>query len=139
MKKEIKLCTKVWHIEIKKANEPKSYSPNGIFINEHSIIGISKYKICINNDWFSTFNHAEPNKKKESYNSYLNDIKVIIRTNDRLFDNGIFIDLYTTSKPTKATLNKMVATACVQIKKEYGWIFNGIDDDLCSLVDDFKL
>lgn len=130
---------KVWHIEIRKLNVESSYQKNGIFISEHKIIGISRYKICINDDFFSTFSIIEEGKRKENYYNYLNDIKCSIRINNHLLGDGITINLYSTKKPTKATINKMVATCCSKIDKDYGWLFRSAKEELYSMSDNFKI
>lgn len=136
---DLKIGDKVWHIEIRKSNEEKSYSPNGIFINEHKIIGISKFKICIDSDWFQTFAlPTELGKRKESYNSYLNDICIDIRTNNHLLGDGIFISMYSTSKPNNKTIDKMIAKCVLDIDRKYGWIISSAKDELYGMADDFK-
>ena len=130
---------KVWHVEITKATEPKSYRPNGIFVSEYEIIGISQHKICINDDWFKTFSVVKDGRRKERYNSYLNDINVSIRTNDNLLGNGVFANLYTTKKPTKRTVDKMIAECCVKIDKDFGWLLSSAKEELYDMADSFKL
>lgn len=137
--KQYEVNQKVWHIEINKANEEKSYRKNGIAINEYKIIGISKYKICINTDWFETFYIIKEGKRKEKYERYLDDTNVDIRTNNHILDDGIFINLYSTKKPTKKIIEKMVATASLKIDKDYGFLFKGLTDSLYDMVDEFKI
>lgn len=130
---------KVWHIEITKSTEPKSYRQNGIFINEHEIIGISTMRICINNNYFKTFSFVKQGERKQSYNDYLNDTKVSIRTNDNLLGNGVFASLYTTKKPNKKTIDKMIAECCVKIDKDFGWLLSSAKEELYDMADSFKI
>lgn len=131
MESEVKLNQKVWHIEISKYHNPKtSYHKDGIVVKQQKVIGISAYKICVDSEWFHTFAHNVKGKKKESYNSYLNNISVSIRTSDHILGDGVFIDLWTTKKPTDATLSKMVAKAANEINNRYGFIMAGAKDAL---------
>lgn len=126
----------IWAIEINKAVDAKSYRPNGITVKEYKIIGISKYKICINNDWFTTFSYTKEGERKDrSIYSYLDDISVSIRVKNSILGDGIFITLYSTKKPTKATFKKMVAAACVRIDNEYGFLFKSAKDDLWEMIE----
>ena len=130
---------KVWEIKINKFSKPRStYSirQDGITINELEILGVSEYKVVLNNDWFTTVTNdsAEGYKKDRSYNTYLNDVSVNIRTNNHILDDGIFISLYSTIKPTDKLLNKMVAKASLEINKQYGFLFGGVVDELYDMV-----
>ena len=133
-----KVGQKVWCIELRKATEPKSYSPNGIKVTEHQIIGISSYKICVNTDWFETFSFLKEGERKQSYSDYLNETKISIRTNDNLLGNGVFATLYTTKKPTKATINKIIAECCVKIDRDYGWLLGSAKEELYEMADSFN-
>ncbi len=55
----------IWHVEIKKYRElPKySYQKDGIKIEDLEILGISKYKVVLNDDWFTTVD----NDDRENY------------------------------------------------------------------------
>lgn len=133
---EYKINQPVWAIEINKANEAKSYRPNGIVVEKHKIIGISKYKICIDNDWFTTFSFAEEGERKNrSIYSYLDDVSVRIRTKNNILGDGIFISLYSTKKPTKRTFKKMIAAACVKIDEDYGFLFESAKDELWDMLE----
>lgn len=130
---------KVWEIKINKFSKPRStYSTrqDGITINELEILGVSKYKVVLNNDWFTTVTNdsAEGYKKDRSYSTYLNDVSVNIRTNNHILDDGIFISLYSTVKPTDKLLNKMVAKASLEINKQYGFLFGGVVDELYDMI-----
>lgn len=135
---QYKVGQKVWCIELRKATEPKSYFPNGIKVTEHEIIGISSCKICVNTDWFTTFSFLEKGERKQSYNQYLNDISVNIRTNDNLLGNGVFAILYTTKKPTKETINKIITECCVKIDRDYGWLIGSAKEELYEMADSFN-
>jgi len=132
---------KVWKITINKVVNAKSdLYKSGVDIKEHKIIGISDYKICIDNPFFSTFHYIkEKGQRKSSIGNYLNEVSVSIKTREDYFGNGVFIDLYSTKKPTKSILDKMVVAASVKIDKEYGFLFNGVKKDLHDMVDDYKL
>ena len=138
---EEKIKDKVWIIEINKHKDIESkysFRKDGIIISEHEIIGISSYKICINNDYFSTFYYKkEKGDRRSSHENYLNDVEVCIRTHG-ILDHGIFIKLYSTKKPTKRTLNKMVAKASLEIDKKYGFLFSGIKEELYNMVELFN-
>lgn len=136
---EYKVKQKVWEIKISKYSKPLSkYSihKDGINVKELEILGISKYKIVLNNDWFTTVTNdsIEGYKKDRSYNTYLNDISVDIRTNNHILDDGVFISLYSTVKPSPKLLNKMVSKASLEINNKYGFLFGGIVDELYEMV-----
>jgi len=136
-KAEFTVGQKVWRIEIR--NKVKdTFEKNGVFISEHKIIGISRYSICVDTEFFATFSILKKGERKESYSSYLNEIECSIRTNNNILGDGIKIDLYTTSKPTKATLDKMAAFCAVKIDKEFGWLFNGAKEKIYEMIDEFN-
>ena len=132
---------KVWKIEINNP-APANHSTirkKGIKIVNFLILGISRYKIVINDDWFSTFYTKEKGERKESYKNYLDDISVKTRIGDCLLGDGVFISLYGTKKPTKAILNKMASKASVEIDSKFGFLFSGAKDAIYDLVDNYKL
>jgi len=131
---------KIWHIEINNAVCERSYRPNGVRIKELKIIGISEYKICINTDWFTTMDVVKEGQRKDrSYKSYLDDVSTSIRTADSILDEGVFLSLYSTKKPNKKMLQKMVASAANEINKKYGFLLRGVKNELYDLVDDYKI
>jgi len=132
---------KVWEITVNKVINAKSdLYKNGVTINEYKIIGISKYKVCINSDWFRTFDYKrEKKQRRDSHETYLNDISVRIKTKEDYFGNGVFITMYSTKKPTKVILNKMVSIAAIKIDEEYGFLFNGAKDELYDIVSNYEL
>lgn len=134
---------KIWQIEINKHSTlPSKYSvrQDGVKIKELKILGISPYKIVLNNDWFTTVDNddREGYRKDFRYNSYLDEISVNIRTNDSLLGDGVFIKLYSTKEPNNRILKKMVAKASTEINKKYGFLFGGIVDELYSMVENNK-
>ena len=137
--KDYKVNQKVWHIEINNAIDEKSYRPNGVKIEELKVIGISKFKVCLNNDWFTSFDLVQEGRRKDNYRTYLDDVSVGIRTGNSILGDGVFISLHSTKKPTKRTLNKMVAATSVKIDKEYGFLFSGVKDTLYDFVENFEM
>lgn len=136
---EYTIKQKVWEIKISKFSKPRqkySICQDGIVIKELEILGVSSYKVVLNNDWFTTITNdsIEGYKKDRSYNTYLNDISVNIRTNNHILDDGIFISLYSTVNPSNKLLKKMVAKASLEINKQYGFLFGGIVDELYDMV-----
>lgn len=136
---EYKINQKIWEIEIRNPVTESCTRKNGIAINECKIIGISVYKICINTDWFHTFYILNKGERRDSYKNYIDDISVSIRTDDHLLGNGVFITLYSSKKPTKRTLNKMVAKAAVEIDNKYGFLYSGAKDELYNFVSNYKI
>lgn len=134
---------KIWQIEINKHSTlPSKYSArqDGVKIKELKILGISPYKIVLNNDWFTTVDNddREGYRKDLKYHIYLDEILVNIRTNDSLLGDGVFITLYSTKEPNNRVLKKMVAKASTEINKKYGFLFSGIVDELYSMVENNK-
>lgn len=129
---------KVWKIEINFPTETKKYQlhKKGVYIKELEILGISQFKIVLNNDWFTTLDVKR--ERRDTHHTYLDDIDTTIRVKDCLFENGVFIRCYSTKKPTKRLLDKMVATACVKVEKDYGFLFNGIKNEMFDLIDSFS-
>jgi hypothetical protein len=136
-----KVGQKIWTIEINKFQiEPSEWSnrQNGVSVENLEILGVSKYKIVLNDDWFTTLdNDDRENYKKEKYNSYFDDITVSIRTGGSIFGDGVFIKLYSTKEPDEKLLNKMVAKAANKIEKEYGFLFNGIINELYNIINNY--
>ena len=130
----------VWHIEINNAVDEKSYRPNGVSIKELKIIGVSPYKICLNNDWFTTLDLIrEGDRKNRSIYHYMDNIHTSIRTKDNLLGNGVFISLYSTVKPTKSTLKRMVGHAANKIDKDFGFLLRGATNELHDLIEKYKI
>ena len=130
---------KIWHIEINRWSEPQSrwsHRKDGITIEELEILGVSKYKLVLNNDWFTTLDNddREGYKKDHSSYRYIDDISVNIRTSGSILGDGIFITLYSTKEPTEKILNKMVAKTSNEINKKYGWLFSGVVKELYEMV-----
>jgi len=134
-----KIGQAVWQIEINKAVDEKSYRPNGIVIEKTKIIGISKFQICIQSDWFEKFYIKEEGKRRSSHENYLNDINVNIRTNQSILGDGVFVSMTSTKKPTKRLLKKMVAKANNEIDKRYGFLMGTIKDELYNFADNYKI
>jgi hypothetical protein len=136
-----KVGQKIWYIEINKFQiEPSQWSSkqNGVSVENLEILGVSKYKIVLNDDWFTTLdNDDRENYKKEKHYSYLDDTIVSVRTGGSLMGDGVFIRLYSTKEPDEKLLNKMVAKAANKIEKEYGFLFNGIIDELYNTVNNY--
>lgn len=132
----------VWQINIRKhKNAPNTYSirQDGIEIEDLAILGVSKYKVVLNDDWFTTVDNddRENYRKDKSCYSYLDEISVNIRTNNSLLGDGIFISLYSTKKPDKKLLKKMVTKASVEIDKNYGFLYRGVTDELYGIVESY--
>lgn len=137
---KVEIDQTVWYIKIDNAVKENSYTKNGIKIEELKIIGISKYYICLNNDYFTTIDlEREGVKKERSYRRYLGDVSVSIRTGDSILGDGVFISLYSTKKPTKRMLKKMIGAAANKIQSKYGFLSGGAQDLLHTMVDNYKL
>lgn len=141
-KKQIKMAIKknqkIWRVDINNPKNPKRYPEKGIEIKEHKVIGISRYKICLDDDWFTTLAHTIEGKKKESYNLYLDHTVVTVRVNNHILGDGVFINLFSTTKPTRKTIQSMVAKANAKIDKEYGFLFSGAKEELWSMVENYN-
>ena len=138
---EYKLNQKIWHIEINNAvKEERDWRPNGVNVKELKIIGISPYKVCLNNDWFTSLDYEKDGEKKDkSYKTYLDDVSVSIRTRDNVLGDGVFVSMYSTKEPSQKILDRMVAKASNKIDKEYGFLFDGVKSKLWDMVQNYKL
>lgn len=137
---EYKVGQTVWKIRIDKYKEERgkySVRQNGIHIEETKILGISKFKIVLDDDFFTTLDKAEQRKDRSMY-YYLDDISVTIRTNNHILDDGVFISLYSTTPPNKKLLNKMVKVAEKEIDKKYGFLFGGAIEDIKNYVEQYE-
>jgi len=135
-----KVNQKIYYIQINNAAKERSYRPNGVVIEELKIIGVSRVKICLNNEWFTTLDVVQEGRRKDrTIYSYTDDVKTSVRTRNDILDDGVFISLYSTKKPTKKTLEKMVASASNTIDKDFGFLFKGAKDELYNLIDEFKI
>jgi hypothetical protein len=137
----MKVNQKIWKVEINFFSEDKSKSPfrtrnEGVIITELKILGISKYKIVLDNDYFTTLD--VPNGEKEKWETYLDDIRVNIRTKEDVLGNGVFAFVYSTEKPSTTLLNKMCKEIAKQIDKEYGFLFNGVKATIQELVSNYE-
>src|SRR6478736_2290221 len=133
----------IWHIKINKYKEPKSWyscREDGLNIKELKILGISPYKIVLNNAWFTTVDNddRENYRKDRKYNSYIDEISVNIRVSSYPLEEGVFIDLYSTKPPTKKILDKMVARASVEIDNKYGFLMKSVVNELWEIVDRYE-
>ena len=136
---ELQVNQKVWKIQINKVINAKSdLYKNGVTINEHKIIGKSEYKICINTDHFTTFNYVKDGGKKDKYGDYIDTVCISIKTKEDYFGNGIFSTLYSTKKPSKPILKRIVREISLKIDKEYGFLFNGFKSELDNFVNNYK-
>lgn len=130
---------KVWEISINKVVGAKSdLYKNGINIEEFEIIGVSNTRICINSDYFTTFYIKEKNERKSSWKNFLNEVSVKVETEEDYFGKGVFIKMYSTKKPTKSILNKMLKNAYSVIDSKYGFLFTGYKTELNNAVNSFK-
>jgi hypothetical protein len=137
----MKVNQKIWKVEINFFSEDKSKSPfrtrnEGVIITELKILGISKYKIVLDNDYFTTLDVL--NGKKEKWETYLDDIGVNIRTKEAILGNGVFAFVYSTEKPSTTLLNKMYKEISKQIDKEYGFLFGGVKASIQELVSNYE-
>ena len=139
--KKYKAGQPIWKIKITKNSIPKSYQKDGVNIEELKIIGVSKYKVVLNDDWFTTFDNdtIDGYRKDRSIYSYIDDIKVSIRTNNNILGDGVFVTLYSSKKPTKRVLNKMYGAVVSKIDNDYGFLFNGAKDEIYSLIENFEI
>lgn len=133
----------IWHIEIKKYKDIPSYysyKKDGIEIENLEILGVSKYKVVLNDDWFTTVDNDDKEKyrKDRSIYRYIDDINVRISTNNSILGDGVFISLYSTKEPTKKLLNKMVAQASIEIDKNYGFLYRGAVNEIQNIVDSYE-
>ena len=135
----MKIGQKIWKIDINKPVSGRicSSQEEGVFIKELEILGINHWKLVLNDEWFTTF-HLK-NGSRKSWETYLDDISVRIYTNESFVANGVFITLHSTKKPSKKILDKMVATACAEIDKKYGFLFGGVKSEIYKIVEDVTL
>ena len=135
----MKIGQKIWKIDINKPVSGTIYSSQeeGVFIEELEILGINSCNLDLNDEWFTTC--PLKNGSRKSWETYLDDISVRIYTNESFVANGVFITLHSTEKPSKKILDKMVATACAEIDKKYGFLFGGVKNEIYKIVADVTL
>lgn len=136
-----KVKQKVWKITISKYKEDHSkYSvfQDGIQVQELQIVGISPYKIVLNNDFFTVLDNddREGYRKDKKHYIYLDEVSVSIRTSGFL-EPCVVTTLYSTKSPDKKLLNKMVRETEKEISKEYGFLFGGVVKEFNKYVEDY--
>jgi hypothetical protein len=139
----MKVNQKIWKVEINFFSEDKSKSPfrtrnEGVIITELKILGISKYKIVLDNDYFTTLDVKREDVFSHKYSFYVDTVVVDIRTKDDVLGNGVFAFVYSTEKPSTTLLNKMYKEISNQIDKEYGFLFNGVKASIQELVSNYE-
>ena len=93
----------------------------GLFVKEYKIVHQSKYKIALSDDWITILDRQQLGQRKESYNRFLNDINVRIKTNETYFPNGVFCTCYTIDNPEKVIM-KLKHQMIIEIEKKYGFL-----------------
>jgi len=131
MKKEkFKLATKkgqiVYKIDINIRDENSSSCmtscyPHGIIIKELKIVHQTQYKIALSDEWITLLDRQKEAQKKESYNHYLEEITVSVKTKETFWPNGIFAYCYTLDNPEKC-LSKIKRKMIDQVNKDYGFL-----------------
>ena len=138
---EYSVGQKVWEIKINKSrNTPSTWSArqDGVYIKEMSILGISPYKIVLDNDYFTTLEVDREGRKRDlKYYTYLNQETISIITNNTMFDEGIFCTMYSTKKPDKKLLNKLVNNIGKKVYKDYGFLFGGAIEEIKTLIKNY--
>lgn len=131
--KELKNGDTVYFISINMPNKISAYDfeKEGIFIEMLNVVYITNRKIALSDDSITLLD-LPINGKKESYNHYLDDISVYVKTNETFFANGIFARCYTTEKVDKS-INKIKKEIIKNINLKYGFLFNGIESKLDNL------
>jgi hypothetical protein len=137
-----KVKQKIWKITISKyKNEHSKYSlhQDGIKVEELKILGISPFKIVLDDNWFTTLDNddREGYRKDRSLYTYIDDISVSIRTSGFL-EPGVVTRLYSTKLPDKKLLSKMVRETEKEINKEYGFLFGGVIREFNKFVEDYE-
>jgi len=130
MEKEFELQTEVGQTvcEIRinmPTREPRfSSEKEGIFIKELEIVYQTERKIALSDEWITCLDRQEKDKKQESYNLYLENIAVSIKTKETaIFTNGIFAHCYTLEDPHRL-IDKIQKTIIKTVEKEYGFLSN---------------
>jgi hypothetical protein len=125
---DTKIGQKVYEINLNvRSPESKhnstSYHSDGCHIEELEIVYQSKYKIALSDDFITLLDRQRKDKRKDSFYSYLDNIKVSIITKETYFPNGIFCRCYSL-KNNKSVINKMKKAMLEKIEKEYGFLFS---------------
>ena len=115
----------VYFIELNIVNGENMSNLNkeGLFVKEYKIVHQSKHRIALSDDWITVLDRQKLGQKKESYNNFLNDINVTIKTNETYFPNGVFCRCYTIDNPEKV-IKKLKQQMIIEIEKKYGFLRN---------------
>lgn len=124
--------TKVIKVEI---NILSTNNNHMLFGDDKNGVHSTSYKVAFQNnsyliidDWYlSKFSRVAKGEKRESYNEYLNTPSLIVRTNDDIFANGIFAEIYTTGKK-EAAINKLKKAIKEKISNDYGFMAIDVDE-----------
>ncbi|MCE5332900.1 MAG: hypothetical protein LLF95_12270 [Bacteroidales bacterium] len=130
MKPKFKLQTKkgqiVYKIEVNIRTEEtmknnSGMNKHGIFVEELKIVHQTKYKTVLSDPWVSMFDRQLEDQRKDSYNRYIEDIFVSIKTKETYWANGIFATMYSLEDPQKC-ISKIKKKITDQINKDYGFL-----------------
>jgi len=105
------------------SNTPKytSIDKEGLFVKELKIVHQTNYKIVLSDDFVTVLDRRKAEQKKESYQSYLEDVSIGIRTKESYFPNGVFCTCYTINDPVK--IIKLIKRKMLdKINSEYGFL-----------------
>lgn len=139
MSKEYSINTevgqKIWCVKINLPFDGKGDSlyKHGIFAEELSIVYQTDYKIALSNDWITCLDRKEKGKKKESYQDYLDNLNISVKTRETYFPNGIFAKIYSTKEPTEELLKSLKKELKRKIKFEYSFLHN-VDELINNLI-----
>lgn len=129
---------KVWKININKNKDsPNRWSlrQDGVHVEELTILGISKHKIVLDNDFFTTLDVVKTDQKIDvTHYNYLDREIISIVPNSSLFSEGIFCTLYSTKPPDKKLLNSLANKIGKKVYKDYGYLFGGAIEELKTLI-----
>jgi len=135
---ETKVGQKVFEIQLNLRSEDSRYNSTtyhkeGSFVEDLKIVYQTDYKIALSDEYITVLSRNQKGKKKDDYNSYLEQINVSILTKETYFPNGIFAKCYTTKNP-KLIIKKMKKAMLEKIDKDYGFLIgNNIKDKIDKL------
>lgn len=134
----MEIGSKVWKIELRKYRDASKFMTrdDGVNIEELTVLGVSDVKIVFNNRWFSSIDIVR-DKKDKKYYTYLDEVYVNVVTESRFSDEGVFSTLYSTNKPDKVLLKKMVTKINKEVSSKYSFLFWDIKNDLTKYVNEY--
>lgn len=126
----MKVGDSIWDINIDKFRKPdKSFidggGKDGVKIIEHKVIGVNDFNIVIDDISFKTISRK-----------LINVIYTDVRVGNHFMCDGVFVSIVSSNPPDKPLLERMVANAQAEVRRNYDWLCD-FTDGLNNLIKEY--